>query len=410
MNFPLYISKRYLFAKKSHNAINIISAISVVGVTIGTAALIIVLSVFNGFDDLIKSLYNSFDPDIKITSVEGKTFVPNANQLKQLSNLSGVAVWSEVIEENVLLKYGEKQYIATMKGVDSRYNKVNGIDSMIVEGDYKLRDKNEWLAVIGQGVSYYLQTGLKFITPIEVFLPRKNAYQTINPQNAFNHKIIYPSGVFSVEQEIDAKYMIVPIEFARELTEDTSAISAIEIKLTDDAQKEKVQKNIQKIFGRQFFVKDRFQQKAIFYRIMKYEKWAIFMILSFILLIASFNVIGSLSVLIIEKKRDIGILHSMGASKKLLERIFLYEGLMITFFGCLIGLILGLIVCLVQIVFEPLKLQGSGSFIIDAYPVSIHGIDILFILVTVMLIGYAASHYPVKLIIRRYLPENSFRN
>ena len=406
MNFPIYIAKRYLFAKKSHNAINIISAISIAGVTIGMMALVIVLSVFNGFDDLIKSLNNSFDPDLKVSILEGKTFQPNDQTLKKLSEIEGVSVYSKVVEENVLLKYGDKQYPATLKGVDHNYIKLNGLDTMIRDGKFMLEDNKNLYAVVGQGIAYYLQVGLKFITPLIVYYPKKDASISMDMNDAINQKYIFPSGIFGIEQEYDAKYMIVPIKFAYELFEDSVSVSAIEIKTVKSENLDQIQAQVQQLFGNGYKVQNRQQQQELFYRIMKYEKWAIFMILTFILMVASFNIIGSLSMLIIEKKKDISTFHSIGADSLLIRRIFLYEGMMISFFGALIGLILGLFVCWLQIKFGLIRLQGGGSFIIDAYPVSISVGDILLAFITVLGIGYLAAWYPVKYIIRKYLPEN----
>ena len=403
MNFPVYIAKRYIFAKKSRNAINIISGISVGGVAIGTMALVIVLSVFNGFDDLIRKLFNSFDPDLKVTIVEGKHFPIDPTKLKNLGSIKGVEAFSKVLEDNALLKYGEKQFPATFKGVDDHYLDVNGMDSMIVDGTFKLTDKHGQYAVVGQGLAYNLQIGLKFINPIIVYVPPRNA-STMTP----NQKFIFPSGIFAVEQEHDVKYMIVPLKFAYELLEDSTILSAIEIKMTKTADQKLVQKKVQQLFGNQFIVKNHYQQNELFYRIMKYEKWTIFMILSFILMVASFNIVGSLSMLIIEKKKDISTFQSLGADRSLISRIFLFEGMMISFFGALLGLILGLTICWLQVKYGFVKLQGSGSFIIDAYPVSIRMPDIILGFLTVLVIGYLAAWYPVRFIIKKYLPENQF--
>jgi len=376
----------------------------VAGVTIGTFGLIIVLSVFNGFDGLIRSLFNAFDPDLKVTIVEGKHFPIDQNVLKKLSEIKGVVAFSKVIEDNALLKYGEKQFPATIKGVDQHYLEVNGLDSMLVDGNFTLEDKHRPYAIVGQGLAYYLQIGLKFINPIIVYVPPRNASITTNP----TQKFIFPSGIFAVEQEHDAKYMIVPLKFAYELLEDSTSIGAVEIKMAKNGNHNKIQENVQQLFGPKFIVKDRYQQNELFYRIMKYEKWTIFMILSFILMVASFNVVGSLSMLIIEKKKDISTFQSIGADRQLIGRIFLYEGIIISFFGAFLGLLLGLGVCWLQMKYGLVKLQGSGSFIIDAYPVAISIPDIIFVFVTVMVIGYLAAWYPVRFIIRRYLPENQF--
>lgn len=406
MNFPFYIAKRYLFAKKSHNAINLISFISLAGVTIGTMALIIVLSVFNGFDNLIQTLYNSFDPDLRITLNEGKSFEPDSVILQKLKNTEGIAAWSEVIEENALIKYGDKQYIATIKGVDKNYNMVNNLDSSIVEGQNILEDSKNRYAVIGQGVQYFLQVGLKFVNPLMIYVPKKSATLSMNPENAFHQKYIFPSGVFRILQDYDVKYVLVPLSFARELLEDSLSISAIEIKTKENINVDKIQDEVKQLFGTAFSVKNRYQQKELFYRIMKYEKWAIFMILTFILVIASFNLIGSLSMLIIDKKKDILTLHNIGADRKFLNRVFLFEGSMISIFGAFIGLVLGMFICWLQLKFGFVKFPSNGSFIIDSYPVKIRVADIVFVLLTVFSIGLFVAWYPVKYIIKRYLPKD----
>jgi lipoprotein-releasing system permease protein len=371
-------------------------------------ALIIVLSVFNGFDQLIQTLFNSFDPDLRITVVEGKSFQTADEKLDQLSAIPGVVAWSKVIEENALLKYGDKQYIATIKGVDKNYQQVNNLDSCIIEGVNVLEDEKGRYAVIGQGVQYYLQVGLKFINPLMIYVPRKSATISMNPENAFNQKYIYPSGVFNILQDYDSKYVLVPISFARELLDDSLSITALEIRTAENTNVNQIQEKVQQLFGSKFSVKNRYQQKELFYRIMKYEKWAIFMILTFILAIASFNIVGSLSMLIIEKKKDISTLHSIGADRKFLRRVFLYEGTMISFFGAFLGLIIGLIVCWLQIKYGIVKFPSSGSFIINSYPVEIKAVDVVFVLITVLVIGYLAAWYPVKYIIKRYLPESQF--
>ncbi len=403
MNLPLFIARRYLFAKKSNNAINIISGISVAGVMIGTMALVIVLSVFNGFDNLVKSLFNSFDPDLRISLVEGKTFIPTEHQLQKLLSTPGIAAFTKVVEENALIRYGEKQLPATIKGVDSNYLKVSGLDSMLVEGEFVLNDKGIDFAVIGQGISYYLAVGLGFVNPLIIYMPVKTEGYTIDPAKALNTYNIHARGIFSIEQDYDLKYIIVPYRFAAKLLNDSLSYTAIEVKLKNGVDINTVQLDVQKIFGSNFSVKNRFQQKEIFYKIMKYEKWAIFFILSFILMVASFNIIGSLSMLIIEKKKDIITFQSMGADNSVIRNIFLNEGLMISLFGAIVGTLLGVLVCWLQLRFGFIKLSGSGSFIIDAYPVMMKFSDIFYVFITVLAIGFFAAWYPVRYIVAKYL-------
>jgi lipoprotein-releasing system permease protein len=372
--------------------------------------LITVLSVFNGFNDVIKSHFNTFDPDIKITVAKGKTFIPNDTQLSEILEIKGVAAYTKTIEENVLLKYAEKQYIATIKGVDDSYLKVNRLDTMVIEGEFTIKEGLQNYAVVGQGISYYLQVGLQFIHPIQIYVLRKDASLSLNVSDSYNQTFIFPKGFFAVEQETDSKYLIVPLKFACDLLEDSNSISSLELKVTPGYQVDEVKKQIIELLGPKYLVKNRFEQKELYYRIMKYEKWAIFMILGFILIIASFNVIGSIAVLIIEKKKDIGILYSMGADSKTISRVFQYEGIMISIFGGIAGLILGIILCLLQQRFELLKLAGSGSFIIDAYPVKLEILDIMGVLITVMAIGFTASWFTVKFIIGKYLSDKQSLN
>ena len=403
MNLSFYIARRYLLGKKSQNAINIISTISVFGVTVGTMALVIVLSVFNGFDSVVKALFGTFDPDVKITVVEGKTFDPG-DLPEKIRAISGVEAVSRVLEENVLLLYGDKQHIATIKGVDEFYEDVSGLDSMVYEGTMKLSDENRPYAVVGQGIAYALRIGLNFINPLFIYtIDRKSRINMAQPEESIRRDFIYPSGIFSIEQDFDSRYVIVPIDFARDLLSYDTEISSLEIKLDPAFSAEQVLKDISALAGDTYHVRNREQQNALFYKVMRSEKWAIFLILTFILIIASFNIIGSLSMLIIDKKRDIQTLRNMGASNQLIERIFLVEGWLISITGSLLGLSLGTLISWIQERFGVIKLAGSGSFIIDAYPVKIEAMDILLIWLTVLVIGLIAARYPVRQISRKYL-------
>ena len=403
MNFPFYIARRYLFAKKSRHAINIISAISVGGVSIGTMALIIILSAFNGLDDLVRSLFSTFDPDLKITIAEGKTFSSEHEKIRKLYDQVGILYLTEVIEENALLRYGEKQYIATIKGVGDEFVMMSGIDSMIFEGKFLLKDQKNRFAVVGQGIASNLSIGLSFITPIQIYVPKRTTNVVLTPDNAFNRKYIFPSGIFAIQQDFDSKYIIVPIEFARELLDYTSELSSIELKIDPSFNQEQVQEDLKRLLGNEFDVKNRYEQQEFVYKIMQSEKWAIFLILTFILLIASFNIIGSLSMLIIEKKKDIETLRNLGANLRLIRKIFLLEGWMISIFGALFGLILGSLICFLQQQFGLVKIQGGESFVIDTYPVSMEFLDFLFVFLTVLIIGFFAAWYPVRYITRKFI-------
>jgi lipoprotein-releasing system permease protein len=397
VNFPLYIARRYFVARKSHNIINIISGISVAGVTIGTMALIIVLSVFNGFQDLVTSLFNSFNPDIAITMKEGKTFHSGSLDMEKIQRIPGVTGLYPFIEENALAKYKDKQYIVTIKGMAEGYSSVSGLDTMITEGKFMLQEGEQNYAVIGNGVAYYLGANLKdFMNPMNIYVPRREAGFSGGFDNAFNSEVVFPAGFFSVQQDFDAKYMILPLRFVSRLLEYKDEITGAEIWLAKGADHDKIQQEITSVAGEQFKVKNRYQQQAMLYKIMKSEKWAIFLILTLILFIATFNVIGSLSMLIIDKKMDIAVLQCMGAGQRLVKAIFLTEGMMISFFGSVAGMILGWVICRLQQVYGLVKLGSAGStFVVNSYPVSMQFADFLFVFITVIGIGFLAAWYPV---------------
>jgi len=403
VKLSLYIAKRYLFAKKSRNAINIISSVSVAGVAVGTMALIIVLSVFNGLETMVSAIFNTFDPDIRITSEEGKSFIPDTSSLNMLANVEGVSCYSLTIEENALLKYGERQFIATIKGVDDNYNCVTNIDSSMWDGDFILRDKNgREFAIPGLGVAQYLGLRINFIEPLNIFVPRKTTGTSFNVENALNNRYIFPSGIFGVEKEYDSKYVYVPIEFVRDLTELDEAVSAVEVRFTMEADPGVVQKSVTKIFGSGFVVQNRYEQQEIFYKVMRSERLAIFFILTLILIIASFNIIGSLTMLIIEKERDIEILKSLGADNNLIRKIFIFEGWLISIIGASAGIFLGFLICWLQQTFGFVRLQ-SDSLIMDSYPVVMKLKDFVIVPVTVLLIGYWAAWYPVRFLTKKFL-------
>lgn len=407
MKLSYYIAKRYLFAKKSRNAINVISAVSVAGVAVGTMALIIILSVFNGLEKMVTGIFNTFDPDIKITASQGKTFMADSSRLQMISKVNGVEVYSLTIEENALLKYGDRQYIATIKGVDANYARVTGIDSSMWEGDFVLLAENgRPYAIPGMGVAQYLGMRINFITPLNIILPRKTESLNLNPENALKSRFIFPSGIFQVEKEYDSRYVYVPLDFARELTDIEKGVSTLEIRFSDNADATRVQKDIKKIFGDGFVVQNRYEQQEIFYKVMKSERLAIFLILTLILIIASFNIIGSLTMLIIEKERDIEVLKSLGADNNLIRKIFIFEGWLISIIGAAAGVFLGFFICWLQQRFGLVKLQ-SESLIMDAYPVVMKIKDFIIVPATVLLIGYWAAWYPVRYLTKKYLSGNS---
>ena len=399
LSFSLRIARRYLFSPKSHNAINIISGISATGVAVGTMALVIVLSVFNGFEALIGDMFSAFDPDLKITAVQGKTFDAGSARFDEIRKMPEVAVFTEVIEENALLRFGEKQMPATIKGVTNNFSDLTQIDSIIYDGEFVLFDGAFERAVPGVGVAAKLGMGAHFVDPLYIFAPKRSTkINLLRPETSLNQAGTFLSGIFAVNQlQYDDQYVLVSIGLARELFEyDSTTVSAIELKVKPGSDIEKVQKEIISKTGETFYVKNRYELQESFFRIMKIEKWITFLILSFILLIASFNIIGSLSMLIIDKKDDIQTLKHLGADNGLIKTIFLFEGWMISAVGALAGLVIGTVICLIQQYFGLVKM-GSG-YVVEAYPVLLQPADTLLVFVTVLIMGLLAAWYPVHYI------------
>ena len=405
MNLSAFVARRYLFSKKSHNIINVISGISLVGVAVCTMALVIVLSVFNGFDDLIKSMFSNFDPDIKITPSQGKVLEPQDDKLAAALQLDCIDVACETLEENVLLEYDKHQNPGIVKGVPETYPQLTGVDSLVINGTFILDDGHRPMAVVGAGLAYYLSVNINFLSPVFIYVPKRNGRISMNPERAFSKSYIYPSGVFAIQQEIDTRYMLVPLDFARKLLEYSTQASAIEIKLKPSTNTDKARDLIAQTVGPEYVVRTQYQQHELLYKVMKSEKFAIYLILTFILLIGSFNMIGSLAMLIIDKKNDIKTLSHIGLSKQGIRRIFASEGRLISIGGAVVGLLLGLLVCWLQQTFGFLKLDSMGSFVISNYPVKMMWTDFVLVLVTVVGIGLLASWYPIRLFTKRYLSD-----
>ncbi len=406
LNLPFFIAKRYLISKKKQHIINIISGIAATGICVGTFALVVVLSVFNGFDGLIKSYFSILDPDLKVTPAEGKFFDPVFLTDSVLAGIPGVASYARVIEGNALITFEERQFIATMKGVSPNFNEITGIDSLIIAGEFTLESGENMFAVPGQGVASYLGISLNFTEPLQFYVPQKGLKASLSPEKALNYGLALPSGIFALLEEVDASTVFVPLKFAAELFEAGNSVSALEIKLAEGFTAKKVRKAILEKAGDRFVVKNKYQQHDSLYRTMQSEKWATYLILAFILVIASFNILGSLSMLIIDKKEDIMILRSMGASDRLIRQIFLMEGWMISLAGTAAGILLGVLVCWVQIRFGLVPLPGQGSFVISAYPVDIQFPDLLLIFIVVLTIGFLAAWYPVRHLYGRDLRLN----
>ena len=406
MNLSLKIARRYLFSKKSHSAINIISMVSVCGVAVTTMALICTLSVFNGFQDLIASLYSTLDPEIKIEPVKGKVFDVSDSLFTEISRWDEIGVWSPVLEENVLLVYRDRQMPARMKGVPDNFNRLTGIDRILLDGEFILSDSVASYATVGVGIASQLETGAGFVHPLVVYAPRRNVRVNMaNPAASFTEGRLFTTAVFSVNQpEYDNQLFVVPLDFAREILHYSSEASAVEIKLKPGANVARTMARLKTALGENYTVKDRMMQQEESFRMMQIEKWMTFLILAFILMIATFNVIGSLSMLIIDKKADIATLQSLGADDRMISDVFLTEGCLISALGAGVGLVAGIVLCLVQQYFGVLRLgQGTGMFIVDAYPVKLLWTDALSVLVVVSLLGFLAAWYPVKYMRKRLL-------
>lgn len=407
MNFPFYIARRYLFSKKSHNAINVISAISVCGVALATLALVCTLSVFNGFQDLVTTFFTAFDPQLKITAVRGKVFDGQDKRVLQLKKMPDVEVYSESLEDNVMVQYQGRQAMAVVKGVEDNFDQLTPIDSILFgRGDLLLHDEVVDYAIPGIQLLSTLGSGIRFLDPLEIYAPRRGAKVNMaNPSTAFVTGNLFSSGlVFAVNQEkYDASYILTSIDFARRLFQYTTEVSAINLKLKAGADTDAVKKHIQDLLGDDFLVQDRYEQQADTYRIMEIEKLISYLFLTFILMIACFNVIGSLSMLIIDKRDDVVTLRNLGASDRQIVRIFLFEGRMISFFGAFAGVVLGLLLCWLQQEYGLIALGSSGSFVVDAYPVSVRASDVLLIFITVLLIGFLSVWYPVRFLSKRLL-------
>ncbi len=397
MKFSLYIALRYLVSRKKQHVINIISGIAVTGVTIGTAALIIILSVLNGFEEVTHSFLSAFDPQVKITPALGKSFSVNDSLFINIKQIPEIETFSVTYEENAILEYEKRHHIATVKGVDENFSVMTGIDTMLIDGEFVLQTDEYDFAVMGGLVANALGFQINFVNPVRMYVPRKDRKQRLG-MATFNQAYIFPSGIFAIQNELDAKYVLVPLRFARQLFQDNEGVTAVEIKLKEGADEEDVIEMIKAVLGDRFEVKNRLQQHDLIYRTLRTEKWAVFLILAFIMAIASLNIISSLSMLIIDKKADIEVLKSMGAETKVLKTIFLLEGWLISFVGALAGVAIGTFACWLQQRYGLVTFPGSGNFMFDAYPVKIMFFDTLAVVAIVFAIGFLASWLPVQYI------------
>lgn len=392
MNTALYIARRYLLAKKSTNAINIISAISMLGVFVGSAALIIILSVFNGFEQVVLKMFNTITPHLVITPAKGKTFDPNIPCFHELRKNKSIYSFTEVLSENALLRYRDKQSVGLVKGVSTAYLKNKSLDSITIQGKFVIQNSTGPNAVIGSALQNYLMVNTNDpFTQLQVFSPKKKASAgSINPADDFTDLYIPVSGIFEVQQDFD-NIAIVPLSFARQLLQEDQKISAIELNLVKGVDADRFKTDVEGRIGNHFVVRDRIEQNKALYNILGTEKWAVYIILTFILIIAIFNIIGSLTMLVIDKLKDIAILSSLGAGKGLIRRIFLFEGMMITMAGCIFGLIAGLAFCLGQQRFGWIKMSQDNLLISNAYPIGLKWADFLLVFLTVSFFSFMAS-------------------
>ncbi len=399
MNLPFTIAKRYFFSRKrggGFSLISVISGISLLGYVVGAAALVIVLSVFNGFEQLFSSLYTNFDSDLRVTSTAGKIIDPKQINWAKFEKTEGIETYSKVVEENVLLRYNNQQSIATLKGVDRKYVDVTHFDSMLVGGYVDVRLDSIY-AIAGQGIAYRLSIDPNdLFKALAIYVPKRDVQTIINPDDAFNKALVVPSGVFAVQEEVDNKYVICPLGFAQGLLGRDDAFTAIEIKLTPNQNSNKVKAQLQEVLGNNFTIKNRFEQHDAFFKVMRSEKAISYIILLFILLIAASNTISSLYILVMEKKRDLHIMKSMGLTENQAANIFRIEGLIIAFVGGTVGIILGLILCYLQEKYGFVALQASSEVLFSSYPVHVIWSDVLLVFATVLALGYITTIYPAK--------------
>ncbi len=394
MKFIFEIAKRYLLGKKSTNAINVITWISVIGITIGTAALIIILSVFNGFETLLSGLYNSFNPDLKIIPIEGKYFEISEVDLKTLKHIEGIEGVSRTIEEVALFEYKEVQKAGIIKGVDDQYSYVTSIDSTMRSGSFTIKGKNDNFCVLGRGLSVNLSINYKDNhTPIAVHMPVRNNKSILNQLGKeFKTMRVYPSGIFSVGSDADVQYIITNFEATNQLLSLNNQVSALEIKLAPENNEAQIIKQITAIIGNNYKIKNRYQQDEAFLKVMNIEKWISYLIAILTLIIIAFNMVGSLWMMVLEKKKDISILRSMGCNTKDIRNIFFMEGIIITVAGIVLGTILALVLYVLQKHYDLVTIPEG--FMISAYPIELKWTDFVIVIFTVLSIGAIASLLP----------------
>lgn len=399
MNTAVFIARRYLLSKKSVNAINVISGISMIGVLVASGALIIILSAYNGLENLVLSMYSSFTSELRIEPVEGKVFNANTAVFKKIKDDPRILDYHNILQEKVLVKYHDYQYIGTLKGVDVDYGSTRAMDSLLWDGSFFLKEGNLNYAILGAGVFSNLGISLNNVmTEIEIFSPNKNVTNALNPTEEFTMRSISPAGVFKAQQQLD-DIIMVPINFARDVLGEYDEVSAIEINLKNRKDLTSIKRDLEEDLGKRYSIKTRVQQNPELYKLLNTEKWGVFFILAFVLVIAAFNIVGSLTMLVIDKQKDVSVLNSLGASKKLIKQIFFFEGMFISMIGCIGGLLLGGFFCLLQQRFGLVNM-GTESIITDVYPVAMRLADFLLVFFTVVLVSGIASAISSRLSVK----------
>ncbi len=409
MNCAFYIARRYLFSKKSHNAINIISGISVCGVALATLALVCTLSVFNGFHDLISGFFTHFDPDLKVEIRKGKTFVPDSSALAAIQALPGVEVVSLTLEDNAMAKYKGQQVMVTVKGVDDNFQELTHIEEILYGNpEFKLYDAIADYGVLGIQLMYTLGTGFDPYDPVEVYAPRRDVKVNLsNPMTSFRREPLYlPGNVLDInDARYASSYIITSIDYARRLFDCDAEVSAIEVGLSPKANVGKVKQGIVSIMGDGYMVKNRYEQQESTFKVVEIEKFVTYLFLCFILMVACFNIISSVSMLILDKQANADTLRSLGATDGFVSRIFIYEGNLIALLGALIGLVLGVVLCLLQQEFGLIALGGGGQFVVDAYPVRVKFTDLILVLVSVVIVSALSVWLPIKILNKYFLKK-----
>ena len=405
MNVALYIARRYLFSSKSKNAVNSITAISVLGVAVGTLALVVVLSVFNGFETLIKSMYQEVNPDFEVTSAVSKSFTLTDSGFEELKSLAPWDAVEQVYQEKVLLRVANKEQIALLKGVHLwPANSSKSIKSHIIKGSsYTDLDTDNW-AVIGQSLAYTLSASVNEV--LKIFVPNQKANATINNSQAFKEKQFMLAGIYAVQAEYDAAYILADLGVVQDFLDKPLALTSLAFSIAGSHDLSEVKQSLQMHFGSDFEVKNRYEQQEFLYKVLQTEKWAIFFILAFILLIATFTIVASVVMIVLEKRKDISSLWALGTPVKTIQKIFFYEGLLITIFGGGLGLVLGVSVCLLQQHFGFIQLGSQGSFIVNSYPVEVHYKDVILIVCTVLSLGILITFIPVRLLKQKFIQQH----